>query len=75
MIKKIVQGGQPRGQVVGFARPASVAQGFAGLDAGRGHGTAHQAMLRQHLTCHNEKDPELKIYNNVPGGFGEKKEK
>ena len=38
--------GRPRGGVVKFMRLASVAQGLAGLDPGRGHGTAHQAKLR-----------------------------
>ena len=50
---KKIFGGQTLGQVVKFARSASAAQGFAGLDPGRGHDTAHQAMLRQHPTCHN----------------------
>ena len=31
--------------MVKFARSASAAQGFAGLDPGRGHGTPHQPML------------------------------
>ena len=44
---------QPCGRVVKFARSAWAAQGFIGLDPGRGHGTAHQAMLRWHPTCHN----------------------
>ena len=39
--------GQSRGRVVKFVRFASTVQGFAGLDAGRGHGTAHQATLRR----------------------------
>ena len=38
--------GQPCGRGVRFARSTSVAQGFEGSDPGRGHGTAHQAMLR-----------------------------
>ena len=42
--------GPPRGRVVKNAHSASVAQGFAGLDPGRGHGTAHQAMLRRRPT-------------------------
>ena len=29
------------------------AQCFVGLNPGRRHGTAHQATLRQHPTCHN----------------------
>ena len=61
--------------MVGFVRSALVARGFAGSDPGRGHGTARQAMLRRCLTCHSWKDPQLKIHNCVPGGFGEKKEK
>ena len=45
--------GRPRGRVVEFARSASSAQSFASSDPGRGHGTAHQAMLRWRPTCHN----------------------
>ena len=44
------------GQVVKFTRSALVAQGFAGSDPGRGHGTTHQAILRQCPTYHNQKD-------------------
>ena len=40
-------GGRPHGRVVQFMCSASAAQGFAGLDPGCGHGTTHQAMLRQ----------------------------
>ena len=29
------------------------AQCFVGSNPGRGHGTAHQTMLRQRPTCHN----------------------
>ena len=46
-------GGRPRGWVVKFSRSALVARGFAGLDPGCEHGTAHQAMLRQYPTCHS----------------------
>ena len=35
------------------SRSASAAQGLTSSDPGRGHGTAHQATLRQRLTCHN----------------------
>ena len=45
--------GRPYGRVVKFTHSASVAQGFAGSNPGRGHGTAHQAMLKRHPTCHN----------------------
>ena len=41
--------------------PPSAAQGFTSSDPGRGHGTAHQATLRQCPTCQNQKDPQLKI--------------
>ena len=46
-------GGWPCGQVVKFAHSTSAAQGFTGSDPGHGHGTAHQATLRRHPTCHN----------------------
>ena len=45
--------GRPHGQVIKFACSTSAAQGFAGSDPGHGHGTARQAVLRQHPTCHN----------------------
>ena len=38
------------GRVVKFAPSVSAAQGFAGSNPGRGHGTARQAMLSQHPT-------------------------
>ena len=44
--------GWPHGQVVKFAHSASAAQGFTGSNPGHRHGTAHQAMLRRHPTCH-----------------------
>ena len=44
---KILWGGWPRGQVVKFMCSASEAQGFTGSDPRRGHGAAHQAVLRQ----------------------------
>ena len=43
-------GGEPGCQVVKFVCSASAAQGFAGLDPGRRHSTAHQAMLRRRPT-------------------------
>ena len=39
--------GQPIGRTIKFVRSASVAQGFAGSNPGRGHGTAHQITLRR----------------------------
>ena len=62
------------GPVVKFMCSASAAQGFACSDPGHRLGTANQAMLRWHPTCHNYKDPQL-VYNYVLGGFGEKKRK
>ena len=69
-------GGQPRGQVVKFVCSAAAAQGFAGSDPGHKHGTARQATLRQHPTCHKQKEPELKNIQLCTGGiWGEKAEK
>ena len=33
--------------------PLQAAQCFVGSNPGRGHGIAHQTMLRQRPTCHN----------------------
>ena len=55
--------------------PLQVAQCFVGSNPRRGHGTAHQTTLRQRPTCQTMKYPQQRIYNYVPGGFGEKKEK
>ena len=56
--------------------PLQAAQCFVGSNPGRGHGTAHQTTLRPHPTCHNYEGPTMKsVYNYVPGGFGDKKEK
>ena len=52
-------GGRPHGQVVGFLLSVSAAQGFASSDPECRHGTAHQAMLRQCPTQHNQKDLQL----------------
>ena len=68
-------GAGPMAEWLGSRAALRVAQCFIGLGPGCGHGTAHWATLRQHPTCHNRKDPQRKIYNYVPGGFGEKKEK
>ena len=35
------------GPMVKFTHSSSEVQGFAGLDPGGGHGTTHQAMMRQ----------------------------
>ena len=64
-------GAGPLGRVVKLVCSASAAQGFAGSDPGRGHGTAHQAA--SHIA-----QPEAlttEIYNYVLGGFGKKKKR
>ena len=50
--------GQPHGQVVKLYS-TSAAQGFVGLDPGRGHGAASQAMMKWHPTQHHHKDLQL----------------
>ena len=60
---------------LGSGTPLHVAQGFAGLDPGRGPGTAHQAMLRQRPACHNKRHSQLEYTTMYWGGFEEKKEK
>ena len=73
---KIEKEGRPRGRVVGFARSSSAAQGFPGSGPGRRGGAARRAVLGPRPGCYDWKDPQLKkIYNCVPGDFGEKKEK
>ena len=54
----------PRGRVVKFACSALAARGFTSSDPRSWHGTAHQAMLRQRPTQHNQKDLQL-----CTGGF------
>ena len=48
-----VAGAGPMSKWLSSHAPLQWAQGFSGSDSGRRHGTAHQAMLRQHPTCHN----------------------
>ena len=68
-------GAGPVAEWLSLRAALQAAQCFVGSYPGRGHGTAHQTTLRQRPTCHNEKDPQQRIYNYVLGGFGEKKEK
>ena len=67
--------GRSCGQVVKFACSASAAQGFASLDPGRGHGTAHQATLRQRPTCHNQRHPQLEYAAMYWGALGRRRRK
>ena len=62
-------------KMVKFVRSTSVAQGFAGSDPGRGHGTTRQATLRCCPTCHNQKDPQLEYTTIYPGALGRRKRK
>ena len=68
-------GAGPVAEWLSWQAPLQEAQGFHGLNPGRGHDTAHRATLRRCPTCHNWKAPQLRTYNYVPGRFGEKKEK
>ena len=43
----------PVAKWLGSRAPLQAAQCFVGSNPGRGHGTAHQSMLRQRPTCHN----------------------
>ena len=63
-------GAAPVAEWVKFVRSASVAQGFTGSDPGRGHGHAEVASHMPQL-----EGPAAKIYNYVPVGFGEIKQK
>ena len=45
--------GWPLAEWLSARAPLQAAQCFVGSNPGRGHGTAHQATLRQGLTCHN----------------------
>ena len=73
-LKKSLRG-RACGRVVKFACSASAAQGFAGLDPGRGHGTAHQAMLRWRPTCHNQKNLQLEYTTRYWGALGRRRRK
>ena len=51
--KNIFSGAGPMAEWLGSRAPLQAAQCFVGSNSGRGHGTAHQATLRQRPTCHN----------------------
>ena len=67
--------GPARGQVVRFTHSAWVAWGFASLDAGCGHGTAHQAMLSLRPTQHNQRHSRLESTMMCWGLWGEEEER
>ena len=54
---------------------ASAAQGFAGSDPGRRHGAAHQATMRRHPTCHNQRHSQLESTTIYLGALGRRRKK
>ena len=75
LLKNQTIGAGPVAEWLSSCAPLQAAQCFVGSNPGHGHGTAHQTTLRQRPTGHSWKDPQLRLYTYVPGGFGEKKEK
>ena len=61
--------------MVKFTGSTSAAHGFTGSDPGQGHGTAHQAMLRQCPTQHNQKDLQLEYTTMYWGALQSKSRK
>ena len=73
--KRQFLGAGPVAEWLSLRAPLQAAQCLIASNPGHIHGTAHQTTLRQRPTCHNQKDPQRRIYNYVPGGFGEKRKK
>ena len=67
--------GRPRGRVVKFVRSTAGSPVFRQFEswARTWHCSSSHAEVASHMP--QLEDPQLKIYNYVPGGFGEKKEK
>ena len=74
-LRKISRRRPARGREVKFACFALAAQGFAGLDPGRGHGTAPSGHVEAASHMTQLEGSTTKIYNYVLGGLGEKKQK
>ena len=72
-LKEAEAGAGPVAERLSSRATLQAAQCFVGSNPGCERGTACQTTLRQRTTCHNWKDPQRRIYNYVPGGFGEKK--
>uniref|UniRef100_A0A9L0T252 Uncharacterized protein n=1 Tax=Equus caballus TaxID=9796 RepID=A0A9L0T252_HORSE len=73
---KAFWGSGPVAEWLSSHAPLQAAQCFVGSNPGQGHGTAHPATLRRRLASHNWKDPQLRIYNCVPGrALGRKRKK
>ena len=51
--KALQRGAGPVAEWLSSSAPLQAAHCFVGSNPGRGHGTAHQATLRQCPTCHN----------------------
>ena len=51
--KNVFIGAGPVAEWLSSRAPLQAAQCFVGSNPGRGHGTAHQTVLRQRPTCHN----------------------
>ena len=66
---------RPHGRAVKFLCSASAAQGFDGSDPRCRHGTTRRDTLRQHPTCHNEKDPQLTYTTTYWRDWGRKNRK
>ena len=58
-----------------FVCSAWVAWGFISSDPGHRPSTAHQAMLRQRPTCHNQKDLQLEYTTAYWGALGRRRRK
>ena len=71
---KVNERGQPHGQMVKFTCSASAAQGFTSSDPGHGHGPWHHSSGHDEAESHIAQPEALttRIYNYIPGGFGEK---
>ena len=52
-LKECSLGASPVAEQLSSRALLQAAQCFVGSNPERGHGTAHQTMLRQHPTCHN----------------------
>ena len=52
-LKNLFRGAGPVAEWLSSRTLLEAAQRFTGSNPGRGHGTAHQATLRQRPTCHN----------------------
>ena len=52
-VKNLIKGAGPVAEWLSSHSPLQAAQCFVGSNPGHGHGTTHQATLRQRPTCHS----------------------